>query len=352
MLTRPSLKKISALVAVGALGAALTQTSEAAFQLVDDMENYDLGKIVDVESPWTSHGDPGTNPPGQAGNFQAGDDGQFLGFGFSNNFRTVSRPLPEGAEIAPGNSATFFMQVRVTSDTINQIFLGLTNDPDTSLVNSAREIWGLSGIRAPEAPTHSAAPWNFQVHQDGLGWTTLTQVDPDIWYNVWYVIDYADQFSQPTYQIYLNTGTSDATEADQMTGGGTDTFMFRASSRSAGSIINHIIANGGATKPSNSAHLDNIWIDLSGENLTNPAGAPADFPADLRLTDIRHEEGEFRFSLETEADTTYIVEHTDDLSSGSWAQAGTIAGDGTVQTFGAAVGTEAKGFYRVRVGSE
>lgn len=166
-----------------------------------------------------------------------------------------------------------FTQIRINANTINQTFFGLTNDPDTSLVNNAADIGSLTGIRSAEAPTQTGAPWNFEVFQEGLGWNTLTTVDDGTWYNVWYVIDYASDTMDPTYKVYLNTGTAAATESDRLSYGSVDTFTFRPVV-SGGVAIDHVIVNGGAVKPTNTAHLDNLWMDNTCENLANPIPEP------------------------------------------------------------------------------
>ncbi len=245
---------LRAALAVAALAAAalVPLSANADWKIVDDFETYEVGLLNAIESPWTAHRGTGT------GAFFEEAGNQFLGFGWNGTsaYRSASRPLPEALAIQPGEQVTVFLRFRSISATVQEANFGLAFDTDTNDHGPLNSFRVQTGLRSNGSETPDFGVW------DGDAFKTLTQIDLNTWYNLWYVIDH----SAETFQLYLTTESEDATLANRLTDGTTDTFAFR-SGGSPADVLNHILTLGNLGGTKEGTHLDNIWIDKSGENL-------------------------------------------------------------------------------------
>jgi hypothetical protein len=226
----------------------------ADFALVDEFGGYATGAITVVDSPWRAHRNSGTS-------FILAEPGnQFFGFGWQDQsgYRGVSRLLPTHLGIGPSETATLFYRFRLDASNIRDSNFGLAVDPDTNDHAPFGSFRVQAGIRGDGVGASRFGVW------DGLGFRELIpELEVGVWYSIWKVINRA----AGTFQVYVKTGQDGATVDDRLSDGSTDTFAFRSGGQ-AGETFNAFL--GAGNKGGGSAgrmHLDNIWIDKSGENL-------------------------------------------------------------------------------------
>lgn len=98
--------------------------------------------------------------------------------------------------------------------------------------------------------------------RNGGSFSEVGPAAPDTWYNVWLVLDNTNDETD----VYFNTGTADATSA------GTESFTsagFR--NGTANPLIRLMVVN---NENGTTGYIDDVYIDTSGENLTNPTAVP------------------------------------------------------------------------------
>ena len=174
--------------------------------LVDDFESYDVGNVRDVASPpWTAIGNTGF------ADVEEVDGNKYLTYGWwdaaTDNTRGAFRNIPN--PVADTSTAATLYQ---------RLYVGQ---------NSAAHSFGLSDVINITGNDYSA--YEIQMVAVGVTATTFklqgrdgaifndyaTDLLRDTWYNVWAVIDQTTD----TYDIYLNTGTTDATISDLVSTG-------------------------------------------------------------------------------------------------------------------------------------
>ncbi len=222
---------------IAPLALYLSGAAHAGWTLVDDMESG---------NGWTGAGGIAADPADPSNQVFAMPR---PGTATISAYRTIPN-------IENGTTATLFFRVR-TSGPAGQADWG----------------FGASDEAAPapfvayEAHARLANDANlgtgigFDVRNGG-SFARVGQVDHDAWYNVWMVMDNANDRTA----FYFNTGWGPAT------GGGTLSFpnaVFRNSTGgpAANALVSFMIAN---NRTNTTGYIDDIHIDTTGENLTNP----------------------------------------------------------------------------------
>ena len=236
----------------GLLGSVLT--SGADFRLVDEFGAYATGTITTVESPWRAHRASGTS-------FILAEPGnQFLGFGWQDQagYRSVSRLLPVHLGVEPSETATLFYRFRLDASNIRDSNFGLAVDPDTTDHAPLDSFRVQAGIRGDGVEPSRFGVW------DGADFRELIpELEVGVWYNIWKVINR----DAGTFQVYVKTGQDGATSSDRLSDGPTDAFAFRSGGQASETFNAFLGAGNRGGGSAGRMHLDNIWIDKSGENL-------------------------------------------------------------------------------------
>ncbi len=157
-----------------------------------------------------------------------------LATSFANDYS-----LPDGA------TATYFFQL-MAEGTATDCMIGLTSSVDSLDENNAWQDFAVMPF---------SAGGNLDVYGDnGTGANDVMAMTAGTYYNVWVVVDNANK----TFDLYGSSGTDDGTllRADIEFGRITDPTDLAAFG----------ISNNG-TDP---VHIDNLYVDFSGENVTNP----------------------------------------------------------------------------------
>lgn len=217
--------------------------------LVDDFESYTLGNLGSVANPpWTSVLNP------TSGNVLIGEElngNNYFGYFAPNsaNVRGGSRPLLSAIDNT-STASTFFLRFYTETATFNQSF-------------------GLSANAAPTAFTDMNVMMRvnaglFDV-RDGAGFTTGVAIVPNTWYNVWAVVDQ----TQDTFDVYLTSGSANATVADRVA----DNAAFRVGTSS--SLVSFVALVQGFTgaPAENKVRLDDLY-QFDGEVLLSPVPEP------------------------------------------------------------------------------
>ncbi|YCM43054.1 PEP-CTERM sorting domain-containing protein [Verrucomicrobiaceae bacterium 227] len=229
-------------VTTGLTALALSMThASAVFVALDDFESYTANSAVDGQNGWSASGD--TNfvaDPDNAGN-------QVLSSAETTAVTTtnVSRSIPT---ISTTGTGTIFFRARASA--------------------TADFVIGSSDIAIP-----GAGSWgdfegymrfnlgNIDVRDEG-GFANAGVYNADEWYNVWLVLDHTTD----TSTLYFNQGTEDATTAAASGG-------FRTSGNTVhDEILSIFIRNNDAAS---AGFIDDIHVDNTGANLTNPAPTAA-----------------------------------------------------------------------------
>ncbi|MDA7930345.1 PEP-CTERM sorting domain-containing protein [Akkermansiaceae bacterium] len=217
---------------------ALTGVSEGSFVLVDNFEGYTAGSDLNGSGGWTANGDTKVLvDPDDAGN-QALNSAETATVTTTN----VHKAIPVIDQTSVG---TIFFRARAQ--------------------NPADLVIGSSDVAAPANwPDFEGymrfAGGNIDV-RDGGGFSNVGTYTAGEWYNVWLVLDHTTD----TTTVHFNQGDADAPAA---AGSG----AFRTTGNTVhDDIINVFIRN---NDPTNSGFVDDIYVDNTGANLTNPTAIP------------------------------------------------------------------------------
>jgi hypothetical protein len=225
--------------------------------VIDDFNSYAAGLVRDVASPpWTAHGD------GSGTMFaRIEDDGSgsnnVLSYGWSDEFRGASRPIPNAGVINEGDVATFFFRFNATTD-----------DPDHNFGLGDRATTGdvyfsdyEAQLRLFSDSNPTAGTYGLDARDGGAFVDLADSLSTNTWYNVWMVIDQGSD----TFDVYLNTGVADATPADKLNAA---PLAFRSGTSAA---LHSILALAGPAPTSYGVQIDDPAF-LAGVDLTNPGG--------------------------------------------------------------------------------
>jgi autotransporter-associated beta strand protein len=216
--------------------------------VIDDFESYNVGDVRDVANPpWTAHLNSSlVDIENISGN-------KALSFGWISDFRGTSRSLPADAVLDNSETATVFFRVNSRTDVPNHN-IGLADIADTNAANFA-DFESQLRIKAGTAGTFA-----IDARNGGAFTSTLASgLALNSWYNVWMVVNQ----SSDTYDLYMNTGTGDATPAQKLN---VTPLSFR---NGTGDSLTKFLALSGSAPVDNGVLIDDITY-LSGVDLTNP----------------------------------------------------------------------------------
>jgi hypothetical protein len=171
-----------------------------AATLIDDFETYPTGNVRDTAASavW--------NPNGSSfADVESDGSNKYFSFGWDDaGYRGAFRNI--GAGIGSSSLATLFFKVRAEDDRIDHA-IGLT-DLDAPGTQTA----GFPDFRAQIALTDDATANNNLFNLVAGPNILATGLTENVWYNVWMVIDN----STDTMDVYLNTGSADATAGEKL----------------------------------------------------------------------------------------------------------------------------------------
>ncbi|HEX6963007.1 MAG TPA: glycosyl hydrolase [Lacipirellula sp.] len=250
----------STLTGGGQIGGNLTVQSGAVVRIgdngagaprrivIDNFNGYASGDVRNVASPpWTAHQNT------SLADIESYGGSQVLSYGWTSDFRGVSRSLPDATVLDDSEQATYFFRFNSKTDAPNHN-IGLGDQASTSAVNfddfepQLRLKPGPGGTFALDA-------------RNGGGFTaTLASgLALNTWYNVWMVVDQ----QADAYDVYMNTGTAAATAAQKLNA---SPLAFR---QGTAQDLDAILALAGGAPVDNGVRIDDI-VYQSGIDLTNP----------------------------------------------------------------------------------
>lgn len=229
-------------------GILLSGAAQAEFVVVEDFELLTLGSIGGQGTWNAASSTVVTEDPADSGN-------QILAVTVQSTL--VSNDLL----LAQGTTRMVFMRFRF----------------EQQLSGS----FGLSHLAAPDEYSDFGPELNLTnasadlsiANGDTLGvYDKLIDLETQTWYNVWLLVDN----DQDQTQVWLNTGLSDATAADQLSNDEAETiFGFRTSSTH--DLVNfYIKTSSGGSGTFGPLYIDDIYMESTDAmNLTNPVPEPA-----------------------------------------------------------------------------
>jgi hypothetical protein len=260
---------------VTAFSGATIRTSGAGIAaparfLIDNFESYAAGNVSAVASPpWTAHQNT------SLADIEIDSGNKVLTFGWASDFRGTSRDLPENAVIENNETATFFFRFNSKTDDPDHSF-GLGDLADTGSVTFSNYETQLRVIDNP-----SAAGTYMIDARNGGGFTAplATNLATNAWYNVWMVVNQTTD----TYDLYMNTGTANATAANKLN---TSPLGFRNGATSG--VLNKILGLAGSAPIDNGVRFDDLYyLDGAGTGaeLFNPlSGLPTEVMTPATIT--------------------------------------------------------------------
>ncbi len=272
----PSLRFVAILALLLAACSSLGRQTRADFTLIDDFESYAAGSPISGQGAWLA--EAATNPvaagvsidPLNPGNrvLNIGDGG-FIGGRLGHRETINTNPA---LRIAQGSTATLFFRLAWDSADVD-LSVGMTD-----VANPISDVIFNSFTQFESQLAVTFAPGFDKLGvRDNSGLKVLTtDVQPLEWYNVWMVIDNAAD----TTQVYLQGGAF--TDPTLLDSAGQTSFLFR-NGVDNNDLITFFIATGRNTDnlPPNPTenigpvYLDDLYIDTTGINLTNPVPEPA-----------------------------------------------------------------------------
>lgn len=266
-----------------ALATGMSTASRGGYVLVDDFQSYALGSPIDGQGYWEAEAGANAVAAGVAADpLAAGNrvlaigDGGFTGGRLGHRETINTNP---SLRIADGTTATLFFRMAWNSEVDVNLSIGMTEVAypiSDTLFNSFEQ------FRSQLAAAFSPGYDNIGIRDIG-GLKKLTfDVAPLHWYNVWLVID--QEFD--TTQIYLQGGAF--SQQTLLAYQGTTEFLFR-NGATEDDLITLFIATGRGTTnvppdPTENigpVYIDDVFIDASGINLTNPVPEPATWALSL-----------------------------------------------------------------------
>lgn len=248
------------LAAVAFAGLAAS-VATAQLTLVDDFESYADGDALDTGS-WTGNDEyTAATDPSDATNTVA----RFPASGNVILHRTLDfDPGTTGNQaMSEGQTATLFYQFRVDStDALNDLDQGFGAAGGGDAFQNYR---AYTPIRTDR----------FQYRDETSFATAEANPTVGTWYSAWLVLNQGSG-ATGTYDLYLEEGrtatrgTAIATAIDFRTdtGAEVDRFLFR---------------NGGSTLANADGFFDNLYLDTTGDNATNPIPEPSSYALGLGI---------------------------------------------------------------------
>lgn len=252
-MTKPSL--ITSLgVAVLSLGF-LVPSDAHAFALAEDFDSYTAGATTAATGGVWDGVFVGTGNS----NIVASDGGMALETKGGAAWRGGKTDLTQwNAGIAIGETATIFFQMKAVGAGSYDIMTGLTASANNIDTNNAWQDFAVMPFVAGTAGDTLA----YRMSNAGLTGDVIFSMDTDVWYNVWLVVDNAEE----NYSVYYSTGTSGGTL------GGTATVYRNGFTNSALNALGFMAAGGNTT----SLLVDNVYY-AAGESIVNPIPEPSTY---------------------------------------------------------------------------
>jgi hypothetical protein len=260
------------LVAVAAAASSLvTGRADAAFTAFDTFNAYNPGPLSG-QGGWTTSPTVGavTNVVDAGG---GGDrEVQVYGNSIPNHKGLGALSIPN-ASTAATVYANFRMAAATTGNNFNFVVTDAAAPADTA--GSSEVQFNFDAGQAPAGGTTT-----FRARSGGAfvflstGGTVATRVEPvaGAVYNLWFVIDN----STDKYRVYAQSDAVPALAAPTQllaTDGTGGDFTFR-NGAAANDLVTVNFGNG-ATAAANAVTFDDVYVDLSGQNLANPVPEPA-----------------------------------------------------------------------------
>ena len=213
----------------------------AAFVAIDDFESYTVGTAISGQGNWTasdSASGVAADPEDAANNALA----------VSYNYKFARNNL--SATIADGTTGTFFYQFRLSGTTLS-LGHGLSDQATPGIgSNTAYEVRMISG---------NSGSTKYDDAGTSVDFNPALTLSTDTWYSLWLVADN----SADTTRIYIEGG-SFATQTELV---GPDALNFKYGT--TGPLVTFlIVAN--SSNGSSKTYFDNLYIDTTGANTSNP----------------------------------------------------------------------------------
>ncbi len=248
------------------LAASLATAAQGQWTLVDDFDDYDTSTVTTIGANGAGDATGGAwdgvfdgtgnamvldDPDGEGAGDQMlevwGIPGQGAG-GWRGAVTDLSSHASGDLTIGHNTSATVFFRFRAASGGGNfDCMFGLTDSPADLDTNNAWQDFAVMPFLAGGGGGEA----DFRADPGG---TAIADVPGDTWHNVWLVIDNAAK----SFDIHTSTGSA----------GG----ILRVSGASYrnGLGSGDLAAFGIAERESGHVQIDDIYLDLSGQNLTHP----------------------------------------------------------------------------------
>lgn len=250
-------KSLCGLIAAGAFLTLGTTAANAQLTLIDDFEGFSNGNPLNGATTWSGGGGyTAVTDPDDATNMVA----RFP-------VGTAATPVERILDFDPGTTgdqpmtngqtATLFYQFRVDT---------------TAALNDLDQGFGAAGSGDAFQNYRAYTPIRTGriQYRDGGSFATA-EASPTVgtWYSTWVVLDQGSG-ANGTYDLYLETGRT-ATRGTAIATG----IDFR--SDSGAEVDRFLFRNGGSTGTNADGFFDNLYLDTSGDNATNPIPEPSSY---------------------------------------------------------------------------
>ncbi|MBN2210071.1 MAG: PEP-CTERM sorting domain-containing protein [Sedimentisphaerales bacterium] len=249
------MKRMKVVSVVTVFAAVLLMSAATQAVIVDNFESYETGLVDTVTTTWKNvFTNEGTS------------DGTIAAENANNQVLSLQAPasgsaavydvLAADADIENTETKTLFFQFY--ADTVDESYLnfaiGLTdvNEPDEW--NDYR----------PQIGFNSSNDMHIRV---GSTKFTVATLDEYEWYNLWMVLDHANQ----QIKVYMNQTTVAATEDDRLSSGEKDTFGYRVGTTET---LDRLYVYAGGNENTPSMYFDNMYM-MDGTDLSYPVPEPA-----------------------------------------------------------------------------
>ncbi len=246
---------------------ATTQAASAAFVLVDNFDGDTLGAVNGqtsaVGTAWT--GNVGADPT--VATFGSGKAVQWTA---ANMRSRLDMGAAQG--VATSTTGTLFMQFQI-DDTGSQsptLSFGISDLSNAFNFNSASTVRGAQLYISGGGPNYSLSD------RSGAGYTGTIIANNTIvastLYSVWFVLNN----TAGTYDVYIQGGSGAyATQTALATN------VAFATDSAVGTLRYFAARSGGASAGQDPFWIDNIYVDVSGQNLGSPVPEPSTYAAGL-----------------------------------------------------------------------
>ncbi|MDB4434438.1 hypothetical protein N9142_04805, partial [Akkermansiaceae bacterium] len=239
----------------------------------------------------------------------------------------VSKSLDDlGFQILEGDTGTLFFQVLASSSEVDNS-IGLS------------DVASPSGFGDFEAQSVLFPGGNLRT-RDGADFRDQSLFAANTWMNVWIVVDNASDL----LKVYVESPDGQTGQIEITDDGGVDPFNFRNGTTDRLSSILLITALG--SEPGSFLLIDNVYLDLTSENLTSPAPSK-NTPVDFAITStFVNENGELIITF-TPGGEGYFLSGSVDLGTPFSEEVDAVYGDANTFTVDADDLPAGRRFYRV-----